>query len=103
MAIMNIRTNNIPRDVIYDHELTRDERRDFDYLDWTAMDNGQDSASFFRFRGELYDLSTFTRVEPGGELDALGWQGVSADSMSSGTLVKFVEDGERVVVGTATF
>ena len=46
-------------DVVYDCELTPDERKQFDYLDWDAIDAGTDSASFVRHRGELYDLGSF--------------------------------------------
>lgn len=55
-----VKTNNVPRDVIDAWELTPEEREDFDYLDWAAIEAGTGSASFFRYGGELYDLGEFT-------------------------------------------
>ncbi len=52
-------TNNVPRDIINAFELSERERAEFDYLDWPAMERGELSASFFRYRGILYDLSQF--------------------------------------------
>lgn len=53
---LRIITNNAPRDIIDGWQLTPAERADFDYLAWDAIDRGEDSASFARYRGELYDL-----------------------------------------------
>ena len=113
---VKIRTNNVPRDIINAHELTQAERAEFDYLDWEGIDDGRDSASFFRYRGELYSLSEFSRVIPAGsvrrhpmECDApefAGWDGYQSDSFFSGMLVKWARDdngrtdGERIIVGT---
>ena len=91
---MKITTNGLPREIIYADMLSFKERRAFDYLDWEAIDAGTDSASFVRFRGELYDLGTFMRT------NIPGWDGSVADSFSAGMLARFVDDGERVVIGT---
>jgi len=93
--MIKVTTNNVPRDIIDAYELSESERAEFDYLDWEAIDDGRDSASFFRFKGELYDLGEFMR-------DACpeGWDGGRADSFFSGVVVRIVDDGERVVVGT---
>lgn len=97
---MKITTNNVPRDTTDAWELTPDERKEFDYLDWAKIDAGEDSASFVRYRGDVLDLGTFMRVNPGGELAGAGWQGVASDSYSSGTLVRYVApENEQVVIG----
>lgn len=85
-------TNNVPRDLIEAWELTAKEREQFDYHDWAALDRGEDSAAFFRYKGELYDLGNFMA----GMLP--GWDGVQADSYFSGVAVRLVDNGERVVV-----
>ncbi len=46
-------TNNVPRDIIDAWQLTPAERCEFDYLDWAAIEHGNDSASFFRYRRQL--------------------------------------------------
>lgn len=93
---VRITTNNVPRPVVDASELTPREREEFDYLDWSAIDAGTDSASFFRYKGQAYDLGEFMR-------DACpeGWDGGRADSAFSGLVVRIVEDGESVVVGLA--
>lgn len=88
-----IKTNNVPRDVVDAYELTADERKEFDYIDWAAVERGEESASFFRFKGEVYDLGEFevTTLE--------GWDGMQTDSFFSATVVRFVDNFERVIVG----
>ena len=82
-----IKTNNVPREVGVD--LTPEERAAFD---WVQGDEG-----FFRFHGEPYHLSQFERVPPGSQP---GWDGVHPTSMTTGVLVRLVDGGEKVVVGT---
>lgn len=98
MADITVKTNRIPRPVIDAVELSPDERKEFDYLDWQAIDNGEDSASFFRYKGCLYDLGEFVRIEPGSSLLPY-WHGYNGDSYFSGTLVRSVDGGESVIVG----
>jgi hypothetical protein len=88
-------TNNVPRDLIDGSFLTPAERERFGYLDWEAIDDGSDSATFFRYRGILYSLDEFMR---GG---ADGWDASLADSFFSGIVIRLVEDGydTHVVVG----
>jgi hypothetical protein len=92
-------TNNVPRDIIDASELTAAERAGFDYLDWPAIEDGRDSASFLRYRGELYDLSEFEVWDNPASPTRQGWDGCRADSYFSGVVVRFVDDGERVVAG----
>lgn len=89
-----IKTNNRPRHIVYGYELTPKEQKDFDYYD-----NSEDfnSASFFRYRGHVYDLSQFMRVE--GNMALLGWDGYSSDTYFSGVLVKYTDDPDSVIVG----
>ena len=97
---VKIRTNNVPRDVIDACELTPAERTEFDYLNWPAIDAGRDSASFFRYRGQVYDLGEFMRADVGHGSPFARWDGYTNDSFFSGTLVRFVENGERVIVAS---
>lgn len=94
-------TNGHHRDIIDGYELSDEEIAEFDYLDWTAIREGRDSASFFRYRGELYDLGEFTFT---GELSFFSemrqdWDGYRADSFFSGMVVRYADDFEGIVVG----
>lgn len=96
-----IRTNNVPRFIIEAYELSAQERAEFDWLDWEAIDAGEDSASFFRFKGQLYALSEFMRCDHAYGLQ--GWDGYHSDTMFSGVLIKYVDEPSQpytqVVVG----
>ena len=90
---MEICTNNIPRDIIDDYQLSEKEREEFDYLDWEKIDNGEDSATFFRYKGRLYYLGEFVRTPE----SLKPWHGMSADSAFSGILIRLVDD--QIIVG----
>ena len=66
----------------------------FDYLDEEEFD----SRPFVNYKGYWYDLAEFMRVDPRSEL--CKWQGYSSDSYFSGVVIRYVEDNERVVMGT---
>lgn len=100
-STVRVTTNNVPRDIVDAYELTAAEREDFDYLDWDAIDEGNDSASFIRFKGQLYDLGEFMRPNYPGESDLSGWHGVRTDSYFSALVVKLVGD-DQVVIGRMT-
>jgi hypothetical protein len=99
---IRVRTNNVPRPVIDASELTAVERGRFDYLDWPAIDEGCDSASFVRYRGDLIYLGEFLRSDPIGELRVAGWHGILSDSAFTATVIKLADDGESAVVGYLT-
>jgi hypothetical protein len=92
-------TNGVPRPLLDPAELTEREREEFDYLDWAAIDDGRDSAMFVRYRGRTHDLGQFMHVNPGDDLDRAGWHGFHADSAFSATLVRFMPNGDHVVMG----
>jgi hypothetical protein len=83
-----IRTNNHKRDVIDGWQLTAAERKDFDYLDWPAIQEGSDSASFVRYKGDLIDLNNME----GRCYFAEGWDIYASWSFSCGVLVRYNKD-----------
>lgn len=89
--------NNTPRDIVYWWELTPKEQKEFTYLD---DDDRRMDASFFRYRGNVYDLGEFMRVEKYAPDVFRGYDGYASDSYFSGILVKYAEDNERVIVAT---
>lgn len=102
--MVEIVTNHVPRDVVDGWELTAAERAEFDYVDWPAVDAGEERAEFFRYRGELHDLGEFTTdygITSGSGLpDSLAeWDGYRSDTFFSGMVVKLVDGGARVIVG----
>lgn len=99
-----ITTNNVPRDVIDGFELSADERTKFDYINWQAVDSGEASASFFRYRGDLYDLGEFSAdygITRGMGLPPhlSAWDGYMSDTFFSATVIRYADNFERVVVG----
>lgn len=96
---ITVTTNNHHRPILDSWELTDAERREFDYIDWEACEAGSDSASFFRYRGQVYDLSEFIDSPPS---EVGGWDAFASDSYFSGIVVRLCQrDGEySIVVGT---
>jgi hypothetical protein len=79
-------------------KLTPGERAEFDYLPWDAIDAGTDSATFVRWRGDLYDLGSFMRsTDP--EVTGLGWHGRHDDTFFSAVVIYLDPDGERAITG----
>lgn len=89
MNNLTITTNHVPRDLIYGFQLSQKEREDFDYLTGEDLE----SHSFFRYQGIVYDPSEFMPID----LD--DWDGYSSDSFFSGTLIRYTEDCDQVIVG----
>lgn len=97
-------TNHVPRFIIDACELTEKEQQEFDYLNWEAIENGEGSASFFRYKGTLYDLGEFMAnlretggTRQTGTLDE--WDGYMTDTFFSAIIVRLSDDGESVIVG----
>ena len=107
---MKIITNNKPRQLVYGYELTETEYQDFDYLGEYQGDE-MAMAQFIRYRGELYHLDDFVRIEKPGESrnsftvidfdgNLKGWDGILTDSYFSGIVIKWADDDfESIVVG----
>ena len=95
--MLTIRTNNAKRDILDAWQLTEKERKEFDYLDWGAIEKGEGSASFFRYKAQLYDLGEFVQVPHGSGLS--NWHGYTSQTFFSGVVIKYCEDFERVIVG----
>lgn len=94
---MEIITNHQPRFTIDAYELSAKERERFDYLDWPAIDQGEESATFIRYKGWLYDLGEFVTSEQFGSY----WHGADVDTFFSATLLHLCDDGESVIMGRA--
>jgi len=98
---MKIITNNQYRHILYFHELEQGEQDELK----DSYDTVEES-SFFRYRGHVYDLNEFMRVNnalngKGVKHDLYGWDGYHNDSFFSSVLVKYSDCNEAVKVGLA--
>lgn len=96
---LTIICNNVPRDLIDAWELTEAERAEFDYLAWDKIEAGEDSASFFRYKGEVYDLGDCETTSSTANIFPQ-WDGYYSQTFFSGVLVRYADEHfETVVVG----
>lgn len=103
--VMQIKCNWQTRPVLRWYELTKKERKEFDYLD---SGDKQDSATFVRYRGWVYDLGEFSYIRPpvAPHPQRPGWEkfdGYHGDSFFSGVLVKYLHDewhDDEVIMAT---
>jgi hypothetical protein len=106
---MNIITNHHFRPVLQSYELTEKELLEFDYLEGESLEQ----ASFFRYRGNVYQLAEFQAIIHKGQSSNFGfafydstgilkdWDGIQPDSFFSAIVVKYDEHAESVKVGSA--
>ena len=84
-------TNNTPRNLTYGYELTDKQKQDFDYIE------DIDNHDFVIYKNNVIDLSEFMRID---SIDHFkDWHGYSSDSFFSGTLVKYCDDNDSVIMG----
>lgn len=92
MSDVNIKTANRHYPLLDWSELTPKEQADFDWIE----DPERNGPEFFRYKGRVYNLSEFMRLEHTGE-EFKGWHGYRGDSYFSGTLIKLGDTGESVI------
>ena len=88
---MKIKTNNQPRAILSWYALTPLEQKEFDYLE-------EGEGSFFRYKGDVYDLGEFMRVDHTAIF--VDWHGYAPDSFFSGVLIRYTSDRDQVIVGS---
>jgi hypothetical protein len=96
---LTIITNHQARAIIDASQLAPNERSEFDYLNWDAIEEGRDSASFIRYRGQLYDLGEFQATRPSlVEWNPLrAWDSYLSDSYFSGIVIRYIRYDEVIV------
>ena len=90
---MKIKTNNVPRHILYGCELPVSQRKEFDWL----SDEEFNEAKFVKYKGIYYALSEFMRCDNAAP-PLSNWQGYYSDSYFSGILIKF-KGSDSVIVG----
>jgi hypothetical protein len=88
---MNIKTNHQTRPVLSGFELPESVKSEFDYY---QTESDLDSGSFFKYKGQYYDLSQFVSC------NIKCWQCCHNESYFSGLFVKFTDDLESVIVAS---
>lgn len=93
---MKIITNNHFKEILSFFDLTEKEQNEIK----DNYDTIQES-SFFRYRGQVYDLNEFMRVDSlnGQDHSLYGWDGYHNDSFFSSVLVKYSSCNDAVKVG----
>ena len=102
---MKIKTNNVPRHILYGYELPANQRKEFDWL----SDEEFNEAKFVKYKGNYYALSKFMWCDnaaypffiircDNAACHLFDWHGYYSDSAFSGILIKY-KDSESVIVG----
>lgn len=101
MTGLNIRTNNVPRDLLCLAEFNAADQAEIrKQYDWMDADKLEGTCQFFKYRNCFYHLSDFVRASWDATGDLASWDGYAGDSYFSGTLIKFADEyGDRVIVG----
>jgi hypothetical protein len=89
MKELEIRSNYHARPLIYGHDLTEKERKDFDYIidDSAEADDG----IFFRYKGNVYDIGEFMRLDRD-SLFPKFWHAYTSDTFFSGVLIRLCDE-----------
>ena len=87
---MKVITNNVPRPIIYSHDLTPKEQAEMQDL----LPNYWEDESYIRYKGQVYPLSDFLQSPP----HLYNWDAFRSDSFFSGLAVKLSDCGDAVTV-----
>lgn len=97
---IEIRTNNVPRELTCFADLTVKEQEEFDYIKGDEVFDYR----LVRYKGQVYDVNEFEALGRSNTAQLLedmkGWDGYQSDSYFSGVVVKYAGDHESVVMGT---
>lgn len=120
MSNMTITTNNVPRKLHMLSELSKKDRKDFDYIhnfegsDGEVLPEAVWEERLVQYRGVWYDTRDTQRIIGSPNMGRMGWEmivdedhpfakwdAVISDSFFSGVLFRFVEtdDGYSVICG----
>lgn len=92
---MNIITDHKWKKFLYGYELTKKERKDFDYM----TDDEIDCQLFVRYKKTVYSLNDFMRLDSEHPIFSQ-WDGSCAHGYFSGVFIKFSNDCEQYMIST---
>jgi len=93
---VKITTNNHPREILSD--IPESARKEFDYIDWEKVEDGNESVSFVYYRGDYWNLNDTEGTFPHDR----DWWYVS-QSFGFGILFKLVEVDHDTMVVCGTY
>jgi len=96
---LEIKTNNQPRPILHWYDLPHNVQvKEFDWVDESI----QDDMTFVMYKGNFICLDDYMRIsnDAPAQWREGGWQGYHGDSFFSGTLIKYTDDHESVIVAT---
>ena len=99
--VMNITTNNVPRDLLYLCDFSAaDQDKIRKQYDWMKPNDLECNHGFFKYRGCIYHLQEFLTTDNVASGALTEWDGFAGDSAYSGTLIRLADnDCDRVIVG----
>lgn len=90
---VRVTTNNVPRLLIYWHDLTESEQDRYEGVP------GAHNADYFRYKGAIYSVDDFMVLWSKTDLATWGnWAGYYSDTYFSGVVVRYTDE-DHVVVG----
>lgn len=105
---MNITTNNQSRELVSLADIPVSAQSHFDYIEG----DDQFTERLFQYRGAWYDTHEFVRIVKRSDVRTLGfghtcdddspllaWHGIQTNTYFSGVVVRYVDAGERIIVG----
>ena len=102
MSAMKIVCNNQYRPLLRWHDLTREEQKEFDYLE---TEDAQCNAEFVRYKGWVYDIGEFQYIcgDIAPPPQRPGWEtfdGHHDETAFSGVLIRLSKDYESALVAS---
>lgn len=99
---MPVETTGEPVTLLEASEIEEEDRDDFAYMDWDALDAGRDSATFFQYKGRMYDYATLEDNDAQSGITGGGyiWDKFMPDSYYSGIVVHETPIDGEIIVGS---
>ena len=96
---LEIKTNNQPRPILHWYDLPHNVQvKEFDWVDESI----QDDMTFVMYKGNFICLDDYMRIsnDAPAQWREGGWQGYHGDGFFCGTLIKYTDDCESVIIAT---
>ena len=93
---LEIKTNNQPRPILHWYDLPHNVQvKEFDWVDESI----QDDMTFVHYKGDYLCLDEYMALGKNSPFPS-EWQGYHGDGFFCGTLIKYTDDCESVIIAT---